>query len=133
MYCCQPALHVFPMPPISLHNFGMDWNEIRRRPQRLIDARGTNPTQLAHASGVSQPNIHRFLSGDTGHMTLDHLAALASALGATVGEIIGERYMQPDEKTRRVLRAMEDMPEYKKDAVVSTAEALSQERERKTG
>jgi hypothetical protein len=58
-------------------------------------------------------------------MMLDTLAALCKAHGVTVAEIIGEKPIDIDDKTRRVIKAMEEMADYKKDVVVSTAETLA--------
>ena len=109
----------------------MNWDEIRDRLQHLIDARGTNATQLTEKCGVPQPTIQRFLTKVTGYMELDNLAAIAAALQCTVAEIIGEQPLETDEKIRRVLLAMQNLPEYKKDVLVSTADTLAANPEKK--
>ena len=103
----------------------MNWDFVRRKVQSLRDRKGWSDNVLSEKSGVPQPTISRFLNETTDWMYLDNLWAIARALDASVGELIGEQAFDPDEQTRRVLKAMQDMPDYKKDVVVSTAETLS--------
>lgn len=110
----------------------MNWDYVRDTIRRLKAAKGDiSDNAIARLAGVPQPIISRFLSGDTQWMTLDNLAAIAQALDSSVAEVIGERPVSDDPKVRRVLKAMQDMPEYKKDALVGSAEALAKD-DRKT-
>ena len=107
----------------------MNWVMIRERLQNLIDGKGLSHNDLAALSGVPQPTISRFMNGTTDYMGLDNLADLARALGASVGQVIGEESLLMDEKIRRVIAAMQTMPEYKKDALVSVSDSLIKSRE----
>ena len=115
-------------PTSAADNSRMNWDYIRGTLKRLKAAKNDiSDNELERLSGVPQPTISRFLKADTEYMSLDNLAAIAQALDATVSEVIGERPLEFDDKARRVLKAMQDMPEYKKDAVLSTAEALAKD------
>ena len=112
-----------PLP--RLDNSPMNWNYVRGALVRLRDEKGWSDNTLADKSGVPQPTISRFFAGTSESMLLDTLAALARALGVTIAELIGEHPIDIDVKTRRVVKAMQDMADYKKDVVVSTAETLA--------
>jgi len=58
-------------------------------------------------------------------MELETLSDICQALDITIAEIIGEHPIYLDDKARRVVRAMESLPDYKKQVVVSTAETLA--------
>jgi len=103
----------------------MNWNYVRGTLVRLRDEKGWSDNYLAEQSGVPQPTISRFLAGTSESMMLDTLVALAKPLGVTIAELIGEKPIDIDHKTRQVLKAMQDMADYKKDVVVSTAETLA--------
>ena len=103
----------------------MNWSYVRASLMRLRDEKGWSDNTLAEKSGVPQPTISRFFAETSESMMLDTLAALAQALGVSVAEVIGEKPIDIDDKTRRVVRAMQEMADYKKDVVVSTAETLA--------
>ena len=112
-----------PLP--RLDNSPMNWSYIRAALTRLRDEKGWSDNQLAEKSGVPQPTISRFFAETSESMMLDTLSALTKALGVTVAEVIGEKPIEIDDKTRRVMKAMQEMADYKKDVVVSTAETLA--------
>ena len=116
---------VLAKPVPRLDNSAMNWNYVRGALVRLRDEKGWSDNQLADKSGVPQPTISRFFAGTSEAMMLDTLSALAKALGVTVAELIGEKPIDIDDKTRRVVKAMQEMADYKKDVVVSTAETLA--------
>jgi transcriptional regulator with XRE-family HTH domain len=116
---------------IRCENMPMNWNLIRQKLTNLIEGKGLTHNGLAELSGVPQPTISRFMNESTEYMTLDNLAALGKALGVSVGQLIGEEELAIDEKVRRVITAMQTLPEYKKDVVVSTTDALTKSEPRK--
>jgi len=118
-------MHVLAKPLPRLDNSPMNWNYVRGTLVRLRDEKGWSDNYLAEQSGVPQPTISRFLAGTSESMMLDTLVALAKPLGVTIAELIGEKPIDIDHKTRQVLKAMQDMADYKKDVVVSTAETLA--------
>lgn len=102
----------------------MDWNLIRSNLAALMEARGISHTALAAETGVPQPTISRFLKGDNATMELDNLNTLAQALDSSVSGLLGETPLQIDPKIARVVRVMETMAEYKKDAILAVANSL---------
>jgi len=118
-------MHVLAKPLPRLDNSPLNWNYVRGTLVRLRDEKGWSDNYLAEQSGVPQPTISRFLAGTSESMMLDTLVALAKPLGVTIAELIGEKPIDIDHKTRQVLKAMQDMADYKKDVVVSTAETLA--------
>lgn len=101
----------------------MNWDLVRTRLKALIDEKGWSHNTLADNCGVPQPTISRFMSGDGG-MTLDNLSPICTALDVTIGQIIGELPLEPDAATRRTIKAMQELPDYKREAVATTAESL---------
>jgi transcriptional regulator with XRE-family HTH domain len=124
-------MDVLAKPLPRLDNSPMNWNYVRGALMRLRDEKRWSDNLLAEKSGVPQPTISRFFASTSESMLLDNLAALAKALGVTVAEIIGEHPIEIDDKTRRVVKAMQEMADYKKDVVVSTAETLARPDEKK--
>ncbi len=121
-------MRVLGNPVNGLDNSPMNWDFVRRGLERVISEKGWSHNLIAEKSGVPQPTISRFLSGETGSMQLDTLWSICGALGVSVAEIIGERPVELDDKARRVVKAMENLPDYKKEVVVSTAETLAKGR-----
>lgn len=60
---------------------------VRENLASLIDAFRTNPTALAHATGVPQPTIHRILTGESRDPRTATLAPLASYFGVSVSDL----------------------------------------------
>lgn len=82
--------------------------------------------QLAVECGMSQSTLHRFMKGETDSLEFRHLQAIAKRFQITVSQLIGETPVEADPKIRTVVRAMEAMPEYKKDVLVAASESLLQ-------
>lgn len=97
---------------------------LRETISELLREKQMSQRRLAEAAGIDQPSLSKFLSGQTQDILAGNLVAIADALGVTVGYLTGETYDR-DRKIAVVARAMERMPEYKKDAVVAAAEALA--------
>lgn len=53
----------------------------------LMDATGSNPTELARLTGIAQPTVHRILSGQSDDPKLSNLRKLARALGTTLSQL----------------------------------------------
>lgn len=109
----------------------MNWNYIRAGLVKLREEKDWSDNEFARRSGVPQPTISRFFEGTSESMHLDTLAALCKALGVSVAQIIGETPIEHDDRTRRVVKLMEEMADYKKDVVVSTAETLARPESKK--
>lgn len=92
--------------------------------KKLMAREGFTGRKLAILAGIDQPSLSKYLSGKTSELSLATLLALAKALEVRVGQILGEEPLDVDEKTRKVVRAMEHMPESYKDAILRTTEAL---------
>jgi len=112
-------------PVLRLDNSPMNWNFVRGALQKVIGEKGWSHNLIAEKSGVPQPTISRFINGESKAMELENLSAICKALGVSVAEVIGERPIELDDNARRVIKAMEQLPEYKKQVVVSTAETLA--------
>lgn len=72
-----------------------------------------------------QPTIWRILNVPTYTPTLPTIRVLASYFGLTVSQMLGETPLDDDENTRTVLKAMQNLPPYKVDALVSMARTLA--------
>ena len=92
--------------------------------QLMADHDVPSERQLAMACNMDQSTLHRFLSGATKTLDFSHLQALAQHFSLTVSQLIGETPFSPDPKIRAVSRAMERMPEYKKDVLVAASSSL---------
>jgi transcriptional regulator with XRE-family HTH domain len=80
---------------------------------------------LALACSMSQSTLHRFLKGETETLDFKHLQALAHYFSLTVSQLTGETPFNEDPKVRLVTLAMERMPEYLKDMMVTASSSLS--------
>lgn len=81
--------------------------------------------RLALDCGMDQSTLHRFLAAKTDTLNFSHIQALAHHFGITVSQLIGEVPIEQDQKIRSVVLAMQQLPEYKKDAIVATSRALA--------
>lgn len=92
---------------------------------RLSAERGfTSARALALAAGLKQPTLSRYLAGTTKDMEMQNFRLLAETLGVTVSQLLGESPLFLDPRIDKVVRAMESLPEYGKDALSATAAAL---------
>lgn len=96
--------------------------EIVRKLMKDNDVRSER--QLAIDCQMSQTTLNRFLKGETDSLDFVHLQKLAHYFGLTVSQLIGETPFDEDRKVRVVMLAMQQMPEYKKDALVATSMRL---------
>lgn len=90
----------------------------------LLAARGMSQRRLAELADIDQPSLSKFLSGQTQDILAGNLVAIARALNVSVAYLAGE-LPERDAKVATVVRAMESLPDYMKDAVVATAAALA--------
>lgn len=103
-------------------------NKTREILVQLMQVNGiSSERQLALACDMDQSTLNRFLSGKTDNLRLEHLLALAHYFDITVSQLIGETPLIKDQKLAAVMRVMESLPEYKKDVLVATSNALSEE------
>lgn len=70
-------------------NTPIDWQAVRDGVAAHMKRAGLSQNKLAKASGVAAPTLSEFLSGKNNTST-ESLAAIASALQVTVGELLGE-------------------------------------------
>ena len=103
----------------------MNWHYVRSALHKIIGDKGWSHNLLSDKSGIPQPTISRFLNGESKAMELETLSDICKALDITIAEIIGEHPIYLDDKARRVVRAMESLPDYKKQVIVTTAETLA--------
>lgn len=93
----------------------------------MIENEITSERSLALACGMDQSTLNRFMSGKTDTLRLEHVVALAHYFDITVSQLIGETPLEQDQKLITVMKAMQTLPEYKKDVLVATSAALSTE------
>jgi transcriptional regulator with XRE-family HTH domain len=98
--------------------------EIGKTLKQLREASQLNQTELAERSGVSQPNISKIENGSYGVLGVEIAHALASALGVTTSELIGEKGAENDPYIREMNAIMEPLAEYDKRAVVGAAKGI---------
>lgn len=90
----------------------------------LMKARGiANMTELAKLSGVSQSVLSRFKTGTHGSIGLDVIEKLSTALHVPAAQLL-QKTTASDPRTAQVLLAMEDLPDWGKDAIVGAAQAI---------
>lgn len=82
-------------------------------------------TELARVSDVPQSVLSRFKTGRHGSISLDALEKIAAALAVTPAQLL-ERSTSADPRTVQVVAAMESLPDWGKDAVAASAQALVQ-------
>jgi transcriptional regulator with XRE-family HTH domain len=98
--------------------------EIGKTLKRLREASGLNQTELAERSSVIQPNISKIENGAYGVLGVEIAHALASALGVTTSELIGEKQPENDPHIREMNVIMEPLPEYDKRTVIGAAKGI---------
>jgi hypothetical protein len=81
--------------------------------------------QLALACNMDQSTLHRFLAEKTDTLNFVHIQSLAQYFSITVSQLIGETPIEQDQKIRSVVLAMQKLPEYKKDVIVTASQALA--------
>lgn len=105
--------------------------EFGERLKAAREAAGLTQEELAKKSGVKQGTISKIERGDSDSSTFTVQLAIACGvrpewLAMSEGEMRTEfSYAALDEKERAVLAAMERMPDYKKDVIVTTSQALA--------
>lgn len=131
-------MQVFHSPLAPPQNTGMDKPAIKDVLERLMEREGIkNGTQLVQMVSkaiapdeINQPTVWRILSGKTENPSLKTVKTLAAFFNVTVSELIGETTLG-ERKANIVLQVMQDLPEYKKDVLVSTARALAESKSNK--
>ncbi|MFZ5520444.1 MAG: helix-turn-helix domain-containing protein [Pseudomonadota bacterium] len=101
---------------------------IRANIRALMEQHGLTENALATGANIVQSRLHRYLKGETEDPGYSAIRAIADYFGMSVGELDGTaaRAYTPDPKIRAVLLAMEQMPEYKKDALVAASSSLAE-------
>lgn len=80
--------------------------------------------ELSRRTGVTQPTIHRILSGESLDPDSATLSPLAAYFEVTPSQLRGDEPIIKSIKIRRVVAAMERMSEYQKDAMVKMGDTL---------
>lgn len=118
----------------KLNNAQMHYRLPKRHPRELIEelriARGFRSARaLALAAGVKQPTLSRYLAGATSTMEVETFQAIASTLGVTVSELLGEVPLsQSGGVAREVFRTFQDLPEEDQSTLLLLGQALLQKR-----
>ncbi|HAF43463.1 MAG TPA: hypothetical protein DCK83_00580 [Gallionellaceae bacterium] len=98
-------------------------------------AANLSKTELAKLVGVSNPTVSDWESGDIKKLEAENLLKLCEVLHVSPRWLqFGEGDMTTgnyDKKIQTVLRAMENMPEYKKDMLVQASTSLTEQPEPK--
>jgi transcriptional regulator with XRE-family HTH domain len=123
----SPFACVFHSRTFSGDNTYMNINVIGERLRRFREEAKLSQEDLSGTSGVPQGTISRLENAVHGTVEIDTIQALAAALGMTSSELMGEKEPVADPKIREVNALMQSMPEYKKNAIVGTAQALAKE------
>jgi transcriptional regulator with XRE-family HTH domain len=92
----------------------------------LLDRRKLSQNGLAKLCGISQPTLSRIISGEQQPKKAT-LMAMARYLGVRVSQLIGEEPIDYDDPAAEVLRIMQDMPDYKRSAILGAAKKLSED------
>lgn len=92
---------------------------------QLMSAQQLSQRRLAELAEIDQPSLSKYLAGQTQDIMAGNLIAIARVLGVSVATLAGETALA-DPKVATVVKAMETMPEYKKDAIVATSTALAE-------
>ena len=111
----------------NLHNAYM--HQETRRIIKLMMAQQSiaSERQLAIICNMSQTTLNRFMKGDTDSLDFVNLQTIAHYFGLTVSQLIGETAFEDDAKVRAVTLAMQQMPEWKKDALVAASSSLAEQ------
>lgn len=91
----------------------------------MSDHKITSDRRLALECNMDQSTLHRFMTKKTDTLNFNHIQAIAQYFEVTVSQLIGETPLHEDPKIRKVLLAMESLPEYKKDVIVATSQSLA--------
>ena len=92
---------------------------------QLMSTQQLSQRRLAELADIDQPSLSKYLAGQTQDIMAGNLIAIARVLGVSVATLAGETALA-DPKVATVVKAMETMPEYKKDAIVATSTALAE-------
>lgn len=82
---------------------------------KLMEKHALSPYDLAFISGISQPTIHRFLTGQT-DMNNNTARKIAAALKVSVGQLRGETPLNEsdyDDETKMILDRLLNDPNFK--------------------
>ena len=109
---------------LSRDNTYVNIKEIGERLLKFREAAGLSQEQLSYKSGIPQGTISRIENATHKSVEIDTLHALASSLGLTTSELIGEKEPQSDPKIREMTTLMMPMSEYQKNAIVGAAKGL---------
>ena len=89
----------------------------------LIGQRHLNPTMLAKETGITQPTLHRILSGESLSPRVEHLKTLAAFFGVGVEDLIGGEMPVAsatptlNAKAERIAQHLSSLPDEKLDAL----------------
>jgi transcriptional regulator with XRE-family HTH domain len=92
----------------------------------LLDRRGLSHNEIARRCGIKQPSISRIIKGEQ-MPKLDTLQAIARHLHVSVAQLIGEAPLCEEDETAHIMHIMQELPPYKKAALVAAAESLSKD------
>lgn len=92
-----------------------------------MEKQGLSQRRLAEIGSIDQSALSRYLSNESHDIRLGTLTSIANALGVPLSQLITDHEVSHDPKILRVVKAMESMPEYKKDAVVAASSALTEQ------
>ncbi|HYF16303.1 MAG TPA: helix-turn-helix transcriptional regulator [Ramlibacter sp.] len=94
--------------------------------EELMAVKGIpNYNVLAELSEIPQPTLSRFKSGIHGSISFENLEKLAQVFGVEPARLMARSPdAWADQKVAKVVLAMEKLPDWGKDAVVATSEAM---------
>lgn len=102
-------------------------NLLSDRVAEAINTSGIDVAEIARSCGISVQAVYKWMNGGSKTISGIHLVELARLTGFEARWIIsGKGLKQRDPKAMAVCEAMQTMPEYKKDVLVSTSSALAE-------
>ena len=103
-------------------------NSLANRVPEAIKSSDADIAEVARVCGISVQAVYKWMSGGSMTITGEHLVELARITNYEARWIIsGKGEKRKDPKAVAVYEAMQTMPEYKKDVLVSTSTALAEQ------
>lgn len=90
--------------------------------QAILDSLEITQTELASRLGIDQSTVSRWCTGSRQY-SIEDAEKIATALGITAPEVLGEIYLLTEEE-RFVLRVMRESGQAQRDAIVAVARAV---------
>lgn len=122
----QRIIYASPAPDNADVHYRLPPPDPREVIEKLRVERGFKSLRaLAIAAGVTQPTLQRYMSGETKHMDVGNMLAIAQTLGVTISELLGEVPPGSSVAAREIQRALAEMDEVGRAQVAAVVKAMS--------